>query len=453
MKKQLLLLVFATLVLPSVYAQITPFMQGRLQFTLDSVCNRFKYKGVTAAVFIPGQGVWEGTFGNSHESVRITPEMAFGMGSNTKTFIAALLLKMQENQLLDLDDSIGTWIQGYPHINGAITIRQCLNHTSGISEYFSTRVNDSLLLNPNKIWTKPEILTLVDTAAFDAGEDWTYSNSNYIIAGIIIESVLNKPAAQAMREWILDSAGFENTFFYGEPNTAPVPHQWTMNLTGTSLVDMNEFELNLIPQLYSLATTAGAMLTTAEENVLFWSKLVGGELLKPESWNEMTAWVPVTSNLSYGLGIFLNRTNMNGRTTMSHGGTFLGFINENMVDTLSGITVSVLTNQDSLSNAHVANNIMRALHRSALNAPAVGLTSINAISKVVSLYPNPANNTVRVNMEPNGMNITLYDMQGRLVQSESETNTLDVSQIPNGVYSLRATNNGNYFQARLLVQH
>ncbi|MCU0442867.1 MAG: serine hydrolase [Bacteroidia bacterium] len=452
MKKQLLLLVFATLLLSRVYAQLTPFMEGRLQFTLDSVCNRFKYKGVTAAVLIPDQGIWKGTYGYSHESVRITPDMAFGMGSNTKTFICALLLKMQENNLLSLDDTIGTWITGYPNINGSATIRQCLNHTSGIAEYFSAKVNDSLFTNPNKIWIKPEILTLADTPEFAPGEGWTYSNSNYIIAGMIIESVLDKPVNQAMREWILDSAGFNHTFFYGEPNDAPMPHQWTMNLTGTSLVDMNEFELNLLPQLYSLATTAGAMFTTAEENVLFWSKLASGQLLSSQSMAEMMEWVSVTSNLSYGLGIFLNKNYMNGRTIIGHGGTYLGSITENMVDTLSGITVSVLTNQDSLGNAHVANNIMRALHRTALRAPAVGIADADH-NGPLQLYPNPANTQVWITADAVGSTVRLMDLQGRLVIAQTGINTLNVATVPNGVYIIQLDKDGYTYHQRLVVQH
>lgn len=434
------------------FAQISPFVQGRFQYMLDSLGKRFNYKGITAAVLIPNQGIWKGTYGYSHDTLKISPEMAFGMGSNTKTFICALALKMQEQGLLNLNDSIGKWIVGYPKINKQATLRQCLNHTSGIAEYFSAQVNDSLLQKPEKIWTKPEILSMADTNAFAPGNGWLYSNSNYIIAGMIIETVLNKPIHEAMRQWLLDSANFNHTFFYGEQNNAPVPHQWTMNLGGGRLTDMNEFEVNLIPQLYSLATTAGAMLTTAEDNVKFWSALTSGKLLSAASWAEMTTWVPVNFNLSYGLGIFLNKRALNNRTYWSHGGTYLGFINENMVDTTSKIVISVLTNQDSLSNVHLANNIMKALHGVTLNMPPLNVNDTWRIQSL-KITPNPATDNVWFDMDANGSKISLYDIQGRLMLTQSNSNTINVSEIPNGVYVVHILKDGAYYQQRLVVNH
>lgn len=434
------------------FAQISPFVQGRFQYMLDSLGKRFNYKGITAAVLIPNQGVWKGTYGYSHDTIKISSEMAFGMGSNTKTFICALALKMQEKGLLNLNDTIGKWIIGYPKINKQATVRQCLNHTSGIPEYFSAQVNDSLLQKPAKIWTKPEILNLTDSNVFAPGKGWLYSNSNYIIAGIIIESILNKPIHVAMRQWVLDSANFDHTFFYGESNSAPSPHQWTMNLNGVSQLDLNTNDLNLIPQLYSLASTAGAMYTTAEDNVRFWSSLTSGKLLSPTSWAEMTTWVPVNFSLSYGLGIFLNKRALNNRTFWSHGGTYLGSINENMVDTLTGITISVLTNQDSLNNVHLANNIMKALHAVTLNMPPVNVYEAQAYL-TPKILPNPANDMVWIDMAAEGSIVNLYDMQGRLVLTHEDTKTINVSEIPNGVYVIHINQDGVYYHQRLVVQH
>lgn len=435
MKKQLLVLVILLTSITQLSAQITPFMQERFQHTLDSVGNRYKFKGISAAILIPGQGVWKGTYGISHEGAPLTTDMALGMGSNTKTFICALLLQMQDSGLIALDDTIGKWIQGYPNINGQITIRQCLNHTSGLAEYFSQGINDSLFGNPAKIWTKQEMLSIVGAPLAAPGATWGYCNTNYIIAGVIIESVLGKPAYQAMREWVLNRKQYNQTFFHGENNPTPVAHQWTMNLQPGQLTNMNEFQVNIIEQLYSLASTAGAMRTTAEDNVRFWHDLVSGNLLSPRGWNEMTTLVPIGSNQFYGLGIFLKSRNINGRTIWSHGGTYLGSISENLVDTTSGIAVSVLTNQDSFSNIFVINTIERALHRATLNMPATGVAEMS--QEKAKVYPNPAQNELLIEfagVDP--VSYTIMNIQGKVVQQSGFSREIDVSGLQDGMYIL-----------------
>jgi len=438
-------------------AQLSPQLEQRFKTVLDSVCSKYRYKGVTTSVLLPGMGIWNGVYGISHDTVTIKPQMAFGMGSNTKTFIGVLLLKMQAAQLLSLDDSIGKWIQGYPHINGKATIRQCLNHTSGIAEYLDARINDSLLNKPEKIWTKEEILGFAPAAYFNPGAGWRYSNTNYVIAGVIIEKVLNKSAQVAMREWVLDSANLNHTFFYGETNSATIPHQWTMNLTGTGLVDMNTAPINIIPQMFSMATTAGAMMTTAEDNVKFWHSLVKGNLLTPQSYKELTQWVNVNSSLVYGLGIFRMRNAINNRTILTHGGTFLGFINENMVDTLNGVTIAVLTNQDSLDNGDVSSQIMKALHLVTLDIPNLSINETIA-RKSLTAYPNPAHDKLFISTN-NGIaldKVTICDLQGRTLDMHTWNGYfLDVSKLPNGLYLIEATSNDGHhrYTKRVMIQH
>jgi D-alanyl-D-alanine carboxypeptidase len=176
-KKLLLLLTFSYGVL--VHAQINPQMAQSLQKSLDSVCTLYNIKGATAAVLVPGQGIWEGTHGISKPNEPVNKSMAFGMGSNTKTYIAALLLKLQQAGKLSLNDTIGKWIQGYPNIPGSVTIKQCLNHTTGIAEYLSAAVNDSLLQNPPKIWTLQEMLTTVKEPNFAPGTSTSHARMDF----------------------------------------------------------------------------------------------------------------------------------------------------------------------------------------------------------------------------------------------------------------------------------
>ena len=457
MKRKLYLSICLSISLIGLSAQISPDLAGRLQNTLDSIGARYQLKGATAALLLPNVGTWTGTYGISKPGVPVNSSMAFGMGSNTKTYISVLLLKLQEKGLLSLDDSIGKWIQGYKHVHTKATIRQCLNHTAGHKEYLNAKFNDSLLLNPSKIWTMEEVLLTLDAPNFAPGASWGYSNTNYILAGMVIEKATQMSFANAMEFYVLEPNNWNSTFFFGTPNPAPIPSQWTMNLTGTSQVEMNTYPVNIINQLFSAAGPAGAMMVTAEENVQFWYKLIKENLLTPASLKELTTTVRLNNFVSYGLGIFRYNREINNRTVYSHGGTFIGFINENIVDTLSGVTISVLSNQDSLDNDFFLSILIPALHKHVLNAPPTGLASTeNRV--LLSVYPNPANATLHIALEGdyNIQKYQLIDSRGALVLSQDfNQQAIDVSALNEGLYFLQLLAEENVVVAhkKVLIKH
>jgi D-alanyl-D-alanine carboxypeptidase len=422
--------------------QLPQLLNERLQTVFDSICDRYNVKGATASVLLPNAGTWKGAYGISHEGVPITTDMLMCMGSNTKTHISALLLKMQENGQLDLDDSIGTWIQGYPNINGQVTIRQCLNHTSGLSDYLQNgAVNDSIFGHPDKIWNRDEILWLAQAPNFAPGSSWGYSNTNYIIAGIIIQQVSGKSVEQAMHELILEPTGLAHTKFYWEPTSDIVPHAWTVVLDGQTLMDLDAQPVSLVSNLFSLANTAGAMVTTAEDNAIFWHKLMSGQILSTASMNEMLNMVTLNSSTSYGLGIFKYKNYVNGRTIHNHGGTFFGFINENMVDAINGTTITVLTNQDSANNSFLLKLLIPALHKVTLQMP-VGISETVYNSTFIKLYPNPASDIINLDAEEltNATAFALYDLTGKeqfAATIECHKSSFSIAHLPAGLYIAR----------------
>jgi D-alanyl-D-alanine carboxypeptidase len=424
-------------------AQVSSFVAGRLQYTLDSVCNKYKIKGTSAAVLIPNVGIWKGTNGMSEDGVPLSSDMLFGMGSNTKTHIAATLLKMQEQQLLSLDDTIGKWIQGYPNISGQISIRQCLNHTSGLFDYMqNAAINDSIFGMPEKVWEREKILQLAQEPNFAPSVSWDYSNTNYIITGIIIEKVLNKSPYDAIHDLILEPNQLSHTFNFGEEGEHIYAHPWSMNMDGIMLTNMTTTPF--LNNLFSLANTAGSLITTAEDNVLFWHKLVTGQIINTQSWKEMTTMKNIGNNNQYGLGIFRYNRKINGRTAYSHGGTFFGYINENIVDTTSGVTIAVLTNQDSMNNDGVLNLVVKALHKVTLNMPATSLRESIYNSNNISVYPNPATNNIQLQIDNQQeiASVRLLDFIGNEISiSIPENNILNVSNVPAGLYVLNIIDN------------
>lgn len=427
----------------AVHAQLPASLEARLQAVLDSVCNRYRIKGTSAAVLYPGAGIWQGTHGISHEGAPVEGDMLLGMGSNTKTFISALMLKLQENGLLSLDDTIGRWVQGNPHISGRITIRQCLNHTSGLYDYLqNSDINDTVFGRPEKIWTMDELLALIRAPYFAPGTSWKYSNTNYVVAGIIIEKVTEKTYRQAMREYILDPAGLNNTFFYEEVSASGrLPHQWSLSMEGNRMTDLNEMPVNLIPQLFSMATTAGAMVCTASDNVRFWSMLTNGKIISDSSFREMTTMVNI-GGAGYGLGIFRYNNALNGRSFYSHGGTFFGFINENLADLRSGVCISVFTNQDSISNNRILGSVIGALHKVTIQVP-VGLAEKHRSGISASIYPNPASGVLHI-AAGNGSaipEVKVFDLNGRQYNCPvTALGMVDVSGLSPGLYLIHLLN-------------
>jgi D-alanyl-D-alanine carboxypeptidase len=443
--------------------QLPQALNERLQATFDSLCIKYGIKGASAAVLIPGAGIWKSAYGQSHEGVPVTTDMMMGMGSNTKIHISAALLKMQEQGLLSLDDSIGRWIRGYPNISGKITIRQCLNHTSGLADYLqNSAVNDSIFGNPDKVWDSAEILWLAKEPTFPAGTSWGYSNTNYIIGGIIIRDVLNKPFEQAIREMLLDPIGLVNTMFYGEQTTQPVAHQWSSVLTGSYMQDLNTAPVPLVRNLFSLASSAGAMITTAEDNVIFWNKLISGQIINTASLGQLLDFLLIsrTNYVGYGLGVFRYRNYMNGHTIYTHGGTFYGFINDNMVDSVNGTTISVLTNQDSIDNDIILTRFVRLLHRETVRMPVTGIAEKVSANTAVRVYPNPAADKITIAVEHTNeaQLFTITDLTGREHSNGTLTGTettADVQAIPAGLYLVCLKNGSGQVirSGKLMIAH
>jgi len=142
--------------------------------------------GISAAIIIPDEEIWIGVAGVSHPGTPIAPEMLFDIGSSEKNFQAALVLKLKEEGLLSLDDPISKWLPDYPNINHTVTIRQLLNHTSGIYDFIehpdSTWRRGFSNIDPIKIWTPEEVITtFMSEPYFSPGEGWHYSTTNYLL--------------------------------------------------------------------------------------------------------------------------------------------------------------------------------------------------------------------------------------------------------------------------------
>jgi D-alanyl-D-alanine carboxypeptidase len=430
----------------SLRAQIAPSYAARLQYVLDSTCNLYHIKGASCAVYIPNGGMWKGVHGESYAGQPITTAMAFPLNSNTKTYVAALMLRLQESGELQLSDTIGKWIHNQTNINGQITIRQLLNHTSGLYSYTDTAAfADSVEADFSRVWHPAEMLQFVGPPLFTPGNGWSYSNTNYLLAGMIISQVTGLPVEQAIRTKLLSPNGLNDTWFYPlEMPTATIPHLWFDNGIG-GLIDGQSF--GYTPEsFYSAASSAGALFSTAEDNALFWQKLTSAQIINAASLAQWRQTRPLNSNISYGLGMFRYKS-FNGHVAYEHGGTGIGAINENLVDSVTGVCISLLTNQDSADNDMLLEGVIRALHKVTLAPPTAIAFVIPAAQ--LEMYPNPAGGQLNVRCSEDLLNAkySVIDVSGRIVFSgvvRTKELTIPANNLANGNYNLKIVIGNNY---------
>ena len=457
MKKTLFtMIVMMAMSANAAFAQLSPVFTKRLQTVFDSVCTKYHIKGASAAVLVPGLGTWKSTSGISYTGRPMTTDMLLGIGSNTKTYTATLMLLLQEKGIISLEDTIGKWIKNQPNISGKITIRQLLGHTSGIFNYTeNAHFDDSLFADLQRIWKPQEVLAFVDKPYFAPGKSWYYSNTNYLLAGMIIEKVTGKPYYQVLHEMILKPQGLKHTIFYPEDTTSmEIARPWSVDLDRSKPLQDLQLMGYSSRAMFSFAYSAGAIMQNAEDNAVFWSKLTSGQILNSSSIKEMTHLFSLAFNQGYGLGIFRYKPYDN-HTIFCHGGTNIGYINENLADSNSGICISFLSNQDSLSNDILLNTFIRAMHKVTINVAAAGISEEPKHVSKVNTYPNPATNFLKVDIGDKTFGLMqLYDIRGREQISSSlheGVNLINITRLKAGSYIMRLTIEDDVYTEKIQV--
>lgn len=315
----------------SSYAVTNPVSDSlalQLQNALDQSLGDIP--GASFAIISP-KGSWVGVSGvsNLQTGTEVVLEDRFQIGSITKTFVATTVLQLVEEGKLSLEDNLDQWLP--PEVvstlpnHESITVRQLLNHTSGLSDYLNplfglAQTNPAVFLND---WQPEELVSFIDgqEPLFEPGESWEYSSTNYILLGMIVESVTNSNIASEIRSRILEPLNLENTFFAEEEEFPGgfVNGYWDFDNDG-SLNDVTFANM-------SWAWAAGAMVSNSEDLVRFIEALlINDELLEPESLEQMLTFVkPILSEnyAAYGLGI--GSLEAPGRLWYGHRGLALGY--------------------------------------------------------------------------------------------------------------------------------
>ena len=283
------------------------------------------------------------------------------IGSNTKTFVAVVVMQMVQEGKVGLDEPIETYLPGLIKGEGIdasrITVRQLLQHTSGLPEhtdyYFSS--NAAALENIQHYIPARDLLdvALSKPAAFEPGTQWSYSNTNYIVLGMLIERVSQRPVGEQIDQRIIKRLGLSHTYFPGNGEKkirGSHPQGYHINGEG-KLEDVTEMDA-------SLPWAAGAMVSTPSELNTFFQAVFDGRLLTQTSIDEMKKGVDTGSGgMVYGLGLFGTPLSCGG-TSWGHGGGIFGYETHNAVGPDgTAVTVAVtalssaIADQSNLENS------------------------------------------------------------------------------------------------------
>jgi len=320
-------------------AEIDSNLAQQLQNVLDEAIIENDIKGLSAAISAPNGDIWKGTSGISHDTVELTTDMLFGIASITKTFMATIIMQLYEADSLKLSDSIYKWLPPFDNIDSTVTIRQLLNHTSGIHNYSThPAFVDSTFVPGSRIWTPEEILeTFVLSPLFPPGTDWEYCNTNYILLGMIIEEITGNEVVSELHNRFTVPLGLNSTFLFPDEGYEGFrSHVWWP--TGGDTIDVTDL---IDTTMFSAAWTAAALLSTAED-IVKWSKgLNEGEILNDTTLALMREPAPYSGG-SYGLGTFIEYTN--SQWIYGHNGIMVYYSRVYYVPDDS-LSISIISNQ------------------------------------------------------------------------------------------------------------
>jgi D-alanyl-D-alanine carboxypeptidase len=312
-------------------AAAAPALDNRLQGLVDAgypaaLASVTDAEGTSVNVAVGEGNIEKGTAAREDGEVRIA--------SNTKMFTAAIVLQLVDEGLVELDQPIDTYLPGLVTGSGidgtVITVRQLLQHTSGLPEYADQIAADAFGAQDTYISPRDMLDVALERAAvFAPGEKWEYSNTNYLTLGLLIERVTDRPLYEQVDERIVEPLGLEHTYM-------PVPGERELRGDHPEGYHLdNDGELRTITEMDpAFGWAAGAIVASPSDLNLFMQALLDGELMSDDSLAQMKTTVPAGDELwpeaTYGLGLQSYPLSCGG-VAWGHGGDIPGTQTRNAV--------------------------------------------------------------------------------------------------------------------------
>ncbi len=317
-------------------APLSPAESAAIDKAVTGVLADTGVPSAEVAVVRDGRIVLNKAWGKASESIAVSrPDLRYQIASNSKQFLAALILLLRDEGKLSLDDKVSRWL---PEVTGAkkITLRQLLNHTSGLQDFWPQDYSFAAMEKPvrpqdivNRWGKKP--------LDYEPGTRWQYSNTGYVVAGMIAEKAGGKPLWAQFEAKIFRPLGIH-----------PLPIDET---NGPSFPQgYHRFALGPVraatPAAKGWLWAAGELSMTASDLAKWDIARMQRKLLPARDWDEQERPVVLRDGTTNGYGLGIYNTTANGRRKLDHGGESVGFLSQNTLWPDAGVAVVVLTNAD-----------------------------------------------------------------------------------------------------------
>ena len=333
----LTLILFACLVAS---AQLSAELTVRIDKAAADALARTGVPSASVAVVKDGKIAYVKAYGDARldPKTSATSQMRYSIGSISKQFTAAAILMLQEQGKLSLDDKVAKFIPDLTRAN-EVTVRQILSHTSGYHDYWP---QDYVMPGMLKPVTAQEIMNRWAKIPldFEPGTKWQYSNTNYVIAGVIVEKAAGMPMWQFLQENIFKPLDMKSAYDIDKTKLT--------ESDATGYVRYALGPLHVAPKegpgwLFA----AGEIAMTAEDLAKWDVSIINQKILKPASYAQLGTDTLLKSGVSTRYGLGVNVGLQNDRRRLAHGGEVSGFTAQNVVFPDDRAAVVVLTNQDA----------------------------------------------------------------------------------------------------------
>ncbi len=372
--KLLIRLIFACLLPLPACAQLPPSTQDAIGRAVERVLAQTGLPSASIAIVKDGKLAYAQAYGLSRieGKVRATPGMRYKIGSNSKQITATAILLLADAGKISLDDPVSHFFPDLTRAN-EVNIHQLLSHTSGYEDYYALDYVAPYMAQPT---TPQAILNIWGKKAlnFDPGTKWQYSNTNYTIAGSIVEKITGQPLMDFLRSRIFRVLRMESPIDVDhQPWSAADPTGYTRFALGPPRVAQ--------PEGKNWIFSAGELAMTPSDMALWDISLMNGTVLKPELLKQLTTEVHLKNGAGTAYGLGIGVSNQEGRRVWSHGGGTSGFVSSNATYPDDHMAITVFTNQDDPAAHQIAHDLEQIL-----KAPAQDAEAAKSLALVKTVY-------------------------------------------------------------------
>jgi D-alanyl-D-alanine carboxypeptidase len=305
------------------------------QTALDQGVVQCRVPGAVAAVRSPQGALWQGSAGlaDVEAETPMSPGLFFHIGSLTKSFTATLFLQLCDQGLTSLDDTVEKWLPGVLTNGDEITVRDLLQMRSGLDHYENkAECGEKMMEQPRYKWPPLEIVALCDHQIFPVGSSFDYNNVNYVVVGLIIEKALGQSFQSALQDNILSRLSLAHTSFPMEADMTTPFAKGYLDQEGI----VTDVSTHWDPSLF---WTAGSMISTLDDMLIWIEALLQGSLLSSAMHAQQLAFVPIGGdpNRGYGMGVGIDRG------MIGHSGNYNGLYTATLYR-LNGYDMLILSN-------------------------------------------------------------------------------------------------------------